>query len=55
MRAGDIIVTIAGQPVRNVGELRAAIAQHKIGETVELAVRREKASVTLKVTLVEMR
>ena len=55
MRAGDVIVAIAGHPVKNVGELRAAIGQHKIGETVELAVRREKASVTLKVMLVEMR
>jgi serine protease Do len=55
MRAGDVIVTVAGQPVKNVGELRAAISQHKIGETVEVAVRRERASVNLKITLVEMR
>jgi serine protease Do len=55
MRAGDVIVAVAGHPVKNVGELRTAIGQHKIGETVELAVRREKATVTLKVTLVEMR
>ena len=55
MRAGDVIVAIAGHPVKNVGELRAAIGQHKIGETVEVGIRREKTSVTLKVTLVEMR
>jgi S1-C subfamily serine protease len=55
MRAGDVIVAVAGHPVKNVGELRTAIGQHKICETVELAVRREKATVTLKVTLVEMR
>ena len=48
-------MAIAGHPVKNVGELRAAIGQHKAGETVELEVRREKASVTMKVTLVEMR
>ena len=55
MRAGDIIVAVAGHPVKSLGELRVAIGQHKIGETVDLAVRREKTSVTLKVTLVEMR
>ena len=55
MRAGDIIVALGGHPVKSLGELRIAIGQHKIGETVDLAVRREKTSVTLKVTLAEMR
>jgi len=55
MRAGDIIVAVAGHPVKSLGELRVAIGQHKIGETVDLAVRREKTTVTLKVTLAEMR
>jgi len=55
MRVGDVIVAVTGRPVKTLGELRAAIGQHKIGETLELTVRREKASVTLKVTLVEMR
>ena len=55
MRAGDIIVAVAAHPVKSLGELRVAIGQHKIGETVDLAVRRAKTSVTLKVTLAEMR
>jgi len=55
MRAGDIVVAVAGHPVKSLGELRVAIGQHKIGETIDLAVRREKTSVTLKVTLAEMR
>ena len=55
MRAGDIIVAVAGHPVKSLGELRVAIGQHKIGETVDLAVRREKTTVTIKVTLAEMR
>jgi len=38
-----------------LGDLRVAIGQHKIGETIAIAVRREKTSVTLKVTLAEMR
>jgi serine protease Do len=33
MRSGDVIVAVAGHPVKNVGELRTAIGQHKIGET----------------------
>ncbi|PYN13317.1 MAG: trypsin [Candidatus Rokuibacteriota bacterium] len=55
MKPGDIIVAIAGQAVKNLSELRVAIARHKIGETVDVAVRRQKASMTLKVTLAEMR
>src|SRR5437867_2273817 len=53
--AGDVIGALGGHPVKSLGELRVAIGQHKIGETVDLAVRREKTSVTLKVTLAEMR
>ena len=55
MKPGDIIVAIAGQPVKNLSELRVAIGRHKIGETVDVAVRRQKASMALKVTLAEMR
>jgi serine protease Do len=55
MKPGDIIVSIAGQAVKNLSELRVAIGRHKIGETVDVAVRRQKASMTLKVTLGEMR
>lgn len=55
LRAGDIIVALAGQPVKTLGELRSAIMRHKIGETVELTVRRKQSVVTLKVTLAELR
>src|SRR5262245_63376976 len=55
MRAGDIIVAIGGQPVKSLADLRTAVGQHKIGAVVDMAVRREKSSVTLKVTLAEMR
>ena len=55
MKAGDIIVSIAGHEVKNLQELRVAIGRHKIGETVDVAVRRQKAAMTLKVTLAEMR
>jgi serine protease Do len=54
MRAGDIIVAVSGHPVKNLADLRSAVAQHKIGEVLDMAVRREKASVTLEVTLGEM-
>jgi len=55
MRAGDIIVAIAGQPVKSLADLRSAVGQHKVGDVIVMAVRREKTSVTLKVTLAEMR
>jgi serine protease Do len=55
MRAGDIIVAIGGQPVKSLADLRTAVGQHKVGAVVDMAVRREKSSVTLKVTLAEMR
>ena len=55
MRAGDIVVAIGGQPVKSLGDLRSAVGQHKVGDVIVMAVRREKTSVTLKVTLAEMR
>jgi serine protease Do len=55
MRQGDIIVSVRGQPVKSLGDLRNAVGKHKIGDVVDMAVRREKTSVTLKVTLAEMR
>jgi serine protease Do len=51
----DIIVAIGGQPVKSLPDLRTAVGQHKVGAVVDMAVRREKNSVTLKVTLAEMR
>jgi serine protease Do len=55
LRAGDIIVAIGGQPVKSLADLRTAVGQHKVGEAVDMTVRREKSSVTLKVTLADMR
>jgi S1-C subfamily serine protease len=55
MRAGDIIVAIRGHPVKSLADLRTAVGQYKVGDVVDMAVRREKTSVTLKVTLAEMR
>src|SRR3989442_5624307 len=51
MRAGDIIVAGAGAPGESLGGLRGALGQHKIGENVELAGRREKTTGTPKVNL----
>jgi S1-C subfamily serine protease len=48
-------VAIGGQPVKSLPDLRTAVGQHKVGAVVDMAVRREKNSVTLKVTLAEMR
>ena len=55
MRAGDIVVAVGGQPVKSLGDLRNVIGKHKVGDVVDMAVRRQKTSVTLKVTLAESR
>ena len=55
MRMGDIIVAISSHPVKSLADLRTAVAKHKVGDVVDMAVRREKASVTLRVTLAESR
>jgi serine protease Do len=55
MRQGDIIVAVGGQPVKSLGDLRNLLGQHKVGDVIEMAARREKTSVKLKVTLAEMR
>src|SRR5262249_57066829 len=54
MRAGDIIVAIGGQPVKSLADLRTAVGQHKVGDGVDLAARREKYSGTLKVRLAQI-
>lgn len=51
IKAGDIIVSIDGKPVRSFGELRAKIATMGAGKQVELGLIRDGKSQTAKVTL----
>jgi S1-C subfamily serine protease len=48
---GDILVAVAGKPVRTIDELMAVLEDHKVGEQVTVEIlrgnRREKITVTL--------
>jgi hypothetical protein len=51
LKAGDVLVSLDGQPVRSGGEFVRTIGKHRPGERVTLVVRRGKQTVTLEVTL----
>jgi serine protease Do len=53
LRAGDVIVGMAGKPVKSMRELRNAIAAMAPGTEVELKVFRDGSEQTVKVTLGE--
>jgi S1-C subfamily serine protease len=50
LRPGDLLQKVAGQPVRNVGELLTQIAALPPGKSVKLDVMRRQQSMTLEVT-----
>lgn len=51
---GDIILSIDGKEVNSVGDVRNAIAAHKIGDKIKVVIDREGRQETLDVTLEEM-
>jgi S1-C subfamily serine protease len=53
VKQGDIIISLAGKPVIQVGDVFTIIDQHKVGETVPLVVDRGGKSITFQVTLAE--
>jgi S1-C subfamily serine protease len=54
LKAGDIITVLGGDKVRNVAELRSAIAKKKIGERVNVEINRNKKRSTVSLTLGKM-
>ena len=50
LKGGDIIVEFAGQKVANIYDYTYALDAVKVGQPVEIVVRRDGAPVTLKVT-----
>ena len=55
LRPGDLILSIAGQPVLSVDDVAVAVADHKPGERIPVKVRRQDASTaTVQVTLDEL-
>lgn len=52
-KGGDIIVAIAGQPVRDFGDLSQEVSSRRVGDTVNVTVLRDGKQVTLKLTLAD--
>jgi C-terminal processing protease CtpA/Prc len=50
LKRGDLIVELAGKPVRDIHDLMYVLQRSKPGETVTVVVEREGAKVPLKVT-----
>jgi putative serine protease PepD len=51
LEAGDIIVSVAGQPVSSVVALQSILAAHKPGDRVPVGISRGGTQSTLTVTL----
>jgi Do/DeqQ family serine protease len=54
LKTGDLIVSVNGNPVKDVRELQRLIAESDIGKTLEVTILREKEKRTLKVQVGEM-
>ena len=52
-KGGDIIVEIAGQAVRDFGDLSQEVSARRVGDTVDVTVLRDGKRVTLKLTLAD--
>lgn len=50
IRKGDIIIEIAGKPVKNIGGYMNAMSTQKAGKTIDVIVLRKQDKVTVKVT-----
>lgn len=53
IRAGDVIVAVDGQRIRNSNDLQMAIMYRKVGEEVTITVVRDRATLAVRVALEE--
>ena len=51
VRSGDVIVAVDGKDMKTASQLSQTIENHKVGDTVKLAILRGEQNVTLDVTL----
>ena len=54
IRAGDVIVSVAGQPTPTTGALSVALAAQQVGATVPVQMLRDGSTRTVRVTLGEL-
>ena len=55
LKPGDVIVAVAGRAVRDLHHLHETLGRHTIGEAVEVTIRRDGGTLTLKAVLEEYR
>ncbi len=55
LKPGDVITALAGRAVKDLHHLHEALAGHRIGEAVEVSVRRDGQTVVVKAVLEEYR
>jgi S1-C subfamily serine protease len=55
IRLGDIIVALDGKPINNAKDLYAALANHKVGDTVTLTIERDGKRQDVEVALKELK
>ncbi|MCA9705783.1 MAG: PDZ domain-containing protein [Myxococcales bacterium] len=53
IQVGDVLVTVDGEPIARVTDVRRALADHGAGDAVEVEVVRKKKRKTLRVTLTD--
>jgi RNase P/RNase MRP subunit p29 len=51
IKAGDVILTMAGRTIKTAGDVMAAVGAHKVGDQVEVEVRRGEKQLTFTVKL----
>jgi putative serine protease PepD len=53
LRGGDLVVRVAGRPVRGWDELKVVVRQVKVGQTIPIVVVRQGRELTLSITPVD--
>jgi putative serine protease PepD len=53
MRGGDLVVRVAGRPVRGWDELKVAVRQVRVGQTIPIVVVRQGRELTLSITPID--
>ena len=54
IQRGDVILSVDGKDVNTVAELRVAVAEHKVGDTVSVKYQRDNYTASVDVVLEEM-
>jgi len=55
LKVGDVVVKIGDKTVRNIEEYMAALASHKVGDKVDVTVKRDGREVSVNLVLAESR